>query len=358
MARNWRPERGSLLSCAALLALAACGGGGSSGGTATPPPVAAPAPTPSPAPAPTPTPAPSPLPPGVTPTSSLPLFFLAIGVSAQDASGGGRQISDAIDSGGTFQVKLGDADASSEVRYEDVTFDGDETFVVTNIGGIGAYNEDLLASDFGGAVSIEYQDGTRQLRTSPRLVWQSRRGSPDSAILILQELEEVRKTAASAPTTGNRPEHVRILELRVTNRRGIEAFGSRSAANAVPIAGTAVFVGEVFGNFRNSSNQLDEFVGDAVLNVDFARRSVTGRISVSQYLFNPTSSPPLQIEFSATISGETFEAQRVTVTGDNIIQGGTLRGAFFGEAVDEIGLVFSTSGASGSIIAGLAAGKE
>lgn len=348
MSRGGRIRLRHLLNCVAVAALAGCGGGGSSGESAAPP-VAAPSPTPSPAPAPTPSPTPAPAPPSQ-------LYFISLGVAAQDASGGGRLISDAVDSA-VFQLKASDPDAPAASRYEDLNFDGDETFIVTNVGTVGLYNENLLDSDFAGTTSVEYQGDMRRARLSPRSVWQSRRGSGNPVFLIFQDLEEVRKTPAAAPVTGNRPEHVRVVEVRLADRRGVQAFGSRSPAGAIPMTGTAVFVGEVFGNLLNSNGHRDEFVGDAVLNVDFARRTVTGQISVGHFLFSATT-PPVRIEFSASISGEGFEAQRVTVTGSNIIQGGTLRGAFFGEAADEIGLVFSTSGASGNIIAGLVAGKE
>lgn len=339
-----------LLACVALLALAGCGGGG---GSPSAPPTATPSPSASvPLPSPTPSPAPAPAP------SPSAVNFVSLGVSGQRTEGNDRQVADAVHTL-SYSATLTDPDAPSATRIEDINFDGDEALIVQNTTAIGSYNEAFVASDYAGAHSNNrYFDTAFTPRVLPIASWQSRLGSGNAAQLVFRELEEVRKTATTAQTTGDRPEHVRLFELRLTDRRSIQLFGSRTPASSVPSSGAAIFAGEVFGTFVDSSGRLEEFVGDAVISVDYARGTLSGQITASQVLFSPQTSQPIQIQFTGTISGETFVAQTVTASGPQLAQTGTLAGAFFGSSASEIGVVLSTRGASGTIIAGLVAGKE
>jgi len=283
--------------------------------------------------------------------------FFGIGVSAQDAAGGGQQISDAAD-GSTYLVSIGDPDALDAAGFADIKFDGDESFVLNNQSSVGRFAEQFYNVNFVGEISgAAYADSQGRGRSLPTLYWGSRIGGSNSAQLFFRQLEEVRKTAASAQVTGNITEHVRILELRLSDRRSVQAVGTRSPASALPVAGTATFVGEAAGSFATNAGTRIDFIGDSVINVDFARQGVSGRIIATQFLSNGYR-PPLQIDFAATITGQSFTATRVTVTGADILQGGTLVGSFYGPAGDELALTFSTSGASGSVVAGAVAGRE
>jgi hypothetical protein len=266
-------------------------------------------------------------------------------------------ITDAQDSEG-FQLTVSDADAPNAARYEDFIFDGDESWTARQSGLAGRYEATFPASSFRGRATNEYSgDRATPTRILSSGVWQPETAL-DAGILLLHELEEVRKTPATAAPTGNLPDHARLVEIFFRDRRGLQVFGSRSVTAAIPSSGTATFVGEVYGNFFLAQDRLERFLGDAVITVDFARQTVTGVINASQYLGSGQATPAIRVEFAADISAGGFTARTLTVTGQQVFLGGTLKGAFYGPAADELGLAFSASGAGGNIIGALVAGKE
>jgi hypothetical protein len=332
----------SLMAIATLACLSSCGGGGTTGAVVT---VPAPSPTSTPTPPPTPTPA------------STVLTFVTPYVAREMDGTGGRRISDAqLDNGA--RLILTEPDVTSAAVIENVTFNGNEAYEVTQPSAPGSYTQRFNATSFTGR-GANYFAGAGPERVLPQLTHQN----AGISVLVLPQLEEVRKTAATAASTGNVTDHVRLADVRifgttgVADHRGLQLFGTRPGAGYTAATGSATFVGEVFGDaFLSGVNQ--DCVGDAVITVDYARGTVTGQITISQYLGTGAPKGTLTVEFAADIVDEEIVSRTLTIRGDNVLEAGTLRGGFYGPAGDEIGLVFSASGAAGNFIGGLVAGKE
>ncbi len=325
---------------AAVLALAGCGGsdGGSNGPIAVVPTTPAPTPTP-------------------TPTPTTTTAFTTPSVAREIDSGGGRRVSDALLDNGA-RVLLTEPDTTSAAVIENATFNGNETYEVTQPNTPGSYLQRFPSSSFIGRGSNSFA-GSGSERLVPQLTFQN----GGTAILVLPQLEETRKTAATAASGGNVTDHVRLADVRifgptgVANGRGLQLFGTEANAGILRTSGTATFVGEAFGDAFLSGVSQD-CIGDAVVTVDYARRTVTGQITISQYLGTAPPKATLTIEFTADIVASSIVSRSLTIRGDNIIETGTLRGNFYGRDADELGLVFSASGAAGNFIGALVAGKE
>lgn len=182
------------VALAAALALAGCGGtdGGSNG------PIAA-------VPAPTPTPTPSPTPPTTTTT----IAFTTPSVAREIDSGGGRRVSDALLDNGV-RLLLTEPDTISAAVIENATFNGNETYEVTQPNTPGSYLQRFPSSSFTGRGSNSFA-GSGSERLVPQLTFQN----GGTAILVLPQLEEARKTAATAVSGGNVTDHVRLADVRI-----------------------------------------------------------------------------------------------------------------------------------------------
>ena len=315
------------------LLLAGCGGD-SPGPASIPAPPAAPAPPPTPAPPPAPTVATVSIP---TPT-----------VVAERSPLGGRTTTDAMAAGSHAFFQVSDPDAPNATSIEEINFDGDESVALSVSAGI-PYEVDLPASTarFGTTNANEYNDGHNVIRYVPVSAWQTAANINAQQIVVLRQLEEGRGGPTVAHT-GDTTEHVHLIDLLQSgNIRAFQIAGSVSPASAIPVSGTATYAGQAFGSLFTGGVSND-FLGDAVVNIAFGQsfRPVSGRIDVAQFQ-NAFNTVPFVVTFQGDISGAAIVSQHLQVTGLSDLMGGTLAGNFYGPAADEIGAVFSASGASG-----------
>jgi hypothetical protein len=140
--------------------------------------------------------------------------------------------------------------------------------------------------------------------------------------------------------------------------RALQLVGDRTMSNTVPTAGTRTFIGESFGVRYFSNANVQEYAGDSVLTVDYSRRTLTGQITIAQYLGSTPVRPTLTVEIVGEIAADGTLTGKVTVRGTGVFEAGYLTGALYGPTGDEIGLVLISSGESGSVLGGVVAGQE
>lgn len=339
----------AMLSSACVLALAGCGGGGN--GASTPPVVSGPAPTPTPAPSPAPSP---------TPTPSVDVqTFVQPGLTA---AGTGNALDP--QNATAFSVAVSDPDAPAASSYGDINFDGDETIVVRHTGLTIPYDETFTTDSYRGAGGNSFYTGSTAERFVPTRGYQSRVGQSSSAFLVMPLLEEVRKTASAAPRTDNVTDSVRLLDVRVAasgnppQSRALQLVGARTPQTAVPTAGTSTFVGESFGVKYSSNGNVQDYIGDSVLTIDYDRRTLTGQITIAQFLGSTPVRPTLTIEIIGEVAADGTLTGKLTVRGTGTFEAGYLTGALYGNRADELGFVLYSSGESGSVLGGVVAGQE
>jgi hypothetical protein len=95
-----------------------------------------------------------------------------------------------------------------------------------------------------------------------------------------------------------------------------------------------------------------------VLTVDYDRRTLSGQITIAQFLGSTPVRPTLTIEIVGEIAADGKPTGKVTVRGERVFETGYLTGAIYGTAADELGFVMVSSGESGSVLGGVVAGQE
>ena len=132
--------------------------------------------------------------------------------------------------------------------------------------------------------------------------------------------------------------------------------GNRTPAADMPASGTATYTGSMQANDFPTDDGVSslgpdatQYRGDATLTAAFGSSSVSGRLS------NLESRPGDggayagvhgELTFDAAIDGNRFTASAVTGTQDLAGYGsGSVRGAFFGPAAEEVGGVFDAADA-------------
>jgi hypothetical protein len=334
----------ALLTSTGILALAACGGGG--GGASTTPVIVVPAPSPSPVPAPSPAPTP-------TPTANAQTFVQA----GLTEGGTGNALSS--QNATAFSVTITDPDAPTPRAYGDINFDGDEAINVQHSGPTSPYNENFGPESSQGAGGNYFYTGSSAERFVPTRVYQNRPGQASSALLILPQLEKSRKTAGMSVSTGNLTKSVRLLDVRVGSTiSALQLVGATMVARNMPTSGVRTFVGESYGARFFSDGNLQNYIGDSVLTVDYDRHTLSGQITIAQFLGSTPTRPTLTIEIEGQIGADGLLTGKVTVRGSRVFEAGYLTGAFYGANGDELGFVMYSSGESGSVLGGVVAGQE
>jgi hypothetical protein len=331
------------------ISVGSCGGNGSGSGASAPIAVT-PAPTPSPSSTPTPTPTPS-------PTVNAQTF-----VQPGLAAGGTGNTLDPQNAT-AFSVTVSEPDIPNARSFADINFDGDETITVQHSASTAAYNETFAADSYRGTSRNAFYTGSSSERFVPSQLYQSRPGQASSAFLIMPLLEEVRKTATTASVTGNVPESVRLLDVRTSSgsniqNRSLQLVGTRTTAAGVPTSGARTFVGESYGTRYFSNSNLQDYIGDSVLSVDYSRRTFSGQVTIAQFLGSTPVQPTLTVEIAGEIGADGTLTGKITVRGSGVFEAGYLSGALYGPTGDELGLVLYSSGASGSVLGGVVAGQE
>jgi hypothetical protein len=334
----------TLLSSACVLALTGCGADSAS----TAPVVTSPAPTQTSAPT-TPTP-----PPTTAPTATAQTFIQA----GLTAGGTGNLLTP--QNATAFSVTIADPDTPAARAYGDINFDGDEAITIQHSGPTMPYNESFGPDSYRGSGGNYFYTGSSAERFVPTRVYQNRVGQASSASLILPQLEESRKTAGSSAATGNLTDSVRLLDVRVgsTTSRALQLVGAPTAAGNLPVSGIRTFVGESYGARFFSDTNLQDYIGDSVLTVDYGRRTISGQITIDQFLGSTPTRPTLTIEIVGEVGADGALTGKITVRGVRVFETGYLTGALYGPTADELGFVIFSSGESGSVLGGLVAGQE
>lgn len=314
------------------------------------PVVTAPTPTASPTPTPTPTPAQAP----VTPVS---LTFSSISVDALLDATGAATVYPALAGADAGSIVVSDPDAPAATSFEDFRFSGNETFGISRNQAGSSYSGLFPTANSTGGTTLDfYSPGTTQMARSVSLFgWKTvaSGGSSAELHLIQTQAEDV---PLPSPPTSYLPSHARLLEAVFPDRQGIQIFGNATPAASWPKASSLEYNGEVYGTAFTAAKEKLPYIGDATIYVDGTKSDaqIHGIIHASYYKGQGNTGLPLEIDVVADIVGGTIVSRTLTVTGaGGMATFGSVNGSFYGSTANELGLVFSASGAPGSSIGGL-----
>jgi hypothetical protein len=142
---------------------------------------------------------------------------------------------------------------------------------------------------------------------------------------------------------------------------GVFAGGYVTPANAVPITGSASYVGKIAGLASEDKYSFENVSGDVRFTVDFSARSISG-VTSNGALGSDNIIPPKlnDISFTATYdpTRNLFEGTVRALPGGNAFStnaNGTVSGNFFGPVANELGGVWTLSDTTRRIIGSFAA---
>jgi len=143
---------------------------------------------------------------------------------------------------------------------------------------------------------------------------------------------------------------------------GAISVGVATAGSSIPTSGSATYSGH-FGGASSDVNGVDVITtGGASVVADFANRSLAFSTTGSKYVSPIASSPSWINKSSLDMSGTlTYSAATNSFSGsvsDSFIGSGTANGKFYGPNAEEIGGVFSLTGAGTRIHAGAFGAKK
>jgi hypothetical protein len=151
--------------------------------------------------------------------------------------------------------------------------------------------------------------------------------------------------------------------LALTNG-GAFVGGYVTPANAVPVTGSATYLGKITGSASEQPGYYQSVSGDVRFNADFAARSLSGVTSNAALGSDNVIPPKLNdITFSAMYdpSRNLFEGTTRTSSGTSTYSAdasGTITGRFFGPAGSELGGVWTLGNAYMRIIGSFAAKRD
>mgnify|MGYP001596647146 CR=1 FL=1 len=137
---------------------------------------------------------------------------------------------------------------------------------------------------------------------------------------------------------------------------GAVSVGAATAGSSIPTSGSATYSGH-FGGTSSDANGVDVITtGGATVVADFANRSLAFSTTGSKYVSPVASSPSWINKSSLDMTGTlTYSAATNSFSGavsDSFIGSGTATGKFYGPSAEEIGGVFSLTGAGTLVHAG------
>lgn len=138
---------------------------------------------------------------------------------------------------------------------------------------------------------------------------------------------------------------------------GLSVFGIRTAASAVPTTGSGTYTGLTLG-YLDAGNTFYQLTGDVQIDVDFGTSGVTGAFTNLIKENSVTGGLSAWRDFTATgsITAGTSLFTGTTQTIDTLLSG-KVSGGFYGPAAQEIGGIWSLSGA-GETAVGSFVGKQ
>jgi hypothetical protein len=336
----------SLVALLCSTTVAACGGGGSRpgpvpppvGGTPAPTPTPTPAPTPTPTPAPTPTPTPTPAPtpaPTPTPTPTPP-----------PPTGGNPSL----------------LDLQNSESFANDTASGSASF--PRSGG----NPTTTAA--AGTGTIVYDASTRgytltaQGRSLAFLPSDIDASQTTNAIVVYKKVNgtTVDTLTLTCPGTSGRFTYTYVggafwqrtteTATRIDGQFDAMAYGVRTPASAVPRTGTGEYSVDLIG-VESLSNNVVGVTGQGTLRVDFATGAVVTTGAMTAPISGPTNfSSEARLASNANSFTGTF---RYWDFGEFT---GTINGAFYGPAAQEVGAAYSARQGDGRAAVGLIIGRS
>lgn len=134
---------------------------------------------------------------------------------------------------------------------------------------------------------------------------------------------------------------------------GAISAGNVTPGSAVPLAGTALFNGLATGFYVNNLQSLFATAANMTANVDFAARTV-GFATTGTVVVSATGGPAVgnaSLDLAGTLS---YPAGTNQFTGTVTAVGlsGAANGRFYGPGAEEIGGIYSLTGAAGNMIGG------
>ena len=137
---------------------------------------------------------------------------------------------------------------------------------------------------------------------------------------------------------------------------GAVSVGAATAGSSIPTSGSATYSGHFGGASSDSAGYDVITTGGATVVADFANRSLAFSTTGSKYVSPRASTPSWTSKSSLNMAGTlTYSAATNSFSGavsDSFIGSGTATGKFYGPSAEEIGGVFSLTGAGTLVHAG------
>jgi len=285
---------------------------------------------------------------------AFPVMFVAGLLTGCGGGGGGGGLK--IDPAITF-VKWSDVTPPAEIDFEGLSSDGSYTapapfFTVTNI-------TDAVVSA-GAKATITYGSGgsiTSVAVETPvtTVIWKESDGhliDDSGAIVRISNVD-----GSNVALVSNALDPAVAWEYQTygvwltglgkgTGNYGSATFGVPTAGSAIPLMGTPTFSGSTVGSYVNPAGELFLTSSQVTIDADFLNRSLDFSTFATQTLdpasFAATPAPSLSMMGTLTYAPATNSfSGPVSATG--LI--GTSTGQFYGPAAEELGGVFSLTGA-------------
>lgn len=283
------------------------------------------------------------------------LAFATLQVGVSQDSSGELQVHDPAEA--SVPVIVRDPDAVAGSTFNDLLLNGNEHITTYGFGPRQAAMIETKPVSSWSKATYTFSQAALFPRTMPALGFAAAGSDP----LSLPLTETFEKIAGMSVTSGERPDHLAVMEVGAPAARAIRIFGSNTKIANLPTSGSKRFVGEIFGTVYPTGESASRVVGDCILNAFFdnGEPRVAGLIRLSQYERSDNRGVPLTIEFQADIVNGKLVTCSINVTGTGYaVMAGSVAGGFYGDDVSELGFVISARGPSGVLIGGAALGQR
>lgn len=192
-------------------------------------------------------------------------------------------------------------------------------------------------------------------RTVALLGWNNG-GSGSSAAELHLLQTQVEDVPVPNPPTSYLAPHAGLLEAVYSDREGIQIFGDATPASSWSKFNGLEYHGEVYGTAFTAAKEQLPYIGDATIYVDGAKANAQlhGIIPISHFKGQANAGIPIEFDTVADVIAGMILSRTVRVAGaGGMVEAGSITGSFYGPIGNELGLVFSASGAPGSSIGGM-----
>jgi len=298
---------------ATSLLLAGCGGSSAVNSTPTP------SPTPSPTPAPTPTPTP-------TPTSSVPAIIDPSISHAYNTTAAVTQFTATTPDG--IVQSTAQSTAALAIHYDAAS----QTYSVSAAGDAVSFGQsERLADRFAGEIQYAKADGSSYLTIDIQ---------PYHGMLGPNSYVALGYWQNNSLSTGLQQTHFDSF-----------VFGSLTPDAAMPRAGTAHWLTDIFGLYLTPGDELRIISAAGDFDVDFSANAYVAKAFVTQddYITGGGVTGALYFQSGGQISSNGSFSGPFTYGGTTGLLTGSMSGSFYGPNAQEVGGIFNASGTGGTL---------